>query len=138
MCTTVYRLEPPYWKWAWIVHLSVCTSVHPKHFPYLLDEPYARDLQAQGACALQFLMICLFLKLKIGYIPICNFYRFIQQSCVVWTSKISWDTMYRLVSCDEKQTYISIYLDSRNHLLWLTRSEVLSFCNGYELRQFST
>ena len=37
------------------VHLSVRTSVHPKHFPYLLDEPYARDLQAQGACALRFL-----------------------------------------------------------------------------------
>ena len=33
---------------------SVCLSVHPKHFPYLLDEPYARDLQAQGACTLRF------------------------------------------------------------------------------------
>ena len=29
--------------------------VHPKHFPYLLDEPYARELQAQGAFALRFL-----------------------------------------------------------------------------------
>ena len=36
-------------KWTGCVHLSVRTSVHPKHFPYLLDEPYARDLQAQGA-----------------------------------------------------------------------------------------
>ena len=27
------------------VHLSVHTSVHPKHFPYLLDELYAGDLQ---------------------------------------------------------------------------------------------
>ena len=36
------------------VHLSVRTSVHPKHFPYFLDKPYARDLQAQGACALRF------------------------------------------------------------------------------------
>ena len=36
------------------VHLSVRTSVHPKHFPYLLDESYVRDLQAQGACALRF------------------------------------------------------------------------------------
>ena len=35
-------------KWTWSVHLSVHMSVHPKHFPYLLDEPYARDLQAQG------------------------------------------------------------------------------------------
>ena len=43
-------------KWAGCVHLSVRTSVHPKHFPYLLDEPYARDLQAQGACALRFLL----------------------------------------------------------------------------------
>ena len=41
--------------------LSVClsrsgleVSVRPKHFPYLLDEPYARELQAQGACALRF------------------------------------------------------------------------------------
>ena len=33
---------------------SVCLSVRPKHFPYLLDEPYARELQAQGACALRF------------------------------------------------------------------------------------
>ena len=41
-------------KWIGCVHLSVRTSVHPKHFPYLLDEPYARDLQAQGACALRF------------------------------------------------------------------------------------
>ena len=44
-------------KWTGSVHLSVCTSVHPKHFPYLLDKPYARDLQAQGACALRFFMI---------------------------------------------------------------------------------
>ena len=29
----------------------------PIHFPYLPDEPYARDLQAQGACALRFLII---------------------------------------------------------------------------------
>ena len=39
-------------KWTGCVHLSVRTSVHtsvhPKHFPYLLDEPYARDLQAQA------------------------------------------------------------------------------------------
>ena len=41
-------------KWTGSVHLSVCTSVHPKHFPYLHDKPYARDLQAQGACALRF------------------------------------------------------------------------------------
>ena len=33
------------------LEVSICTSVYPKHFPYLLDEPYARDLQAQGACA---------------------------------------------------------------------------------------
>ena len=44
-------------KWTGSVHLSVRTSVHPKHFPYLLDEPYARDLQAQGACALRFFRI---------------------------------------------------------------------------------
>ena len=31
-------------KWTECVHLSVRMSVHPKHFPYLLDEPYARDL----------------------------------------------------------------------------------------------
>ena len=36
------------------LEVSICPSVHPKHFPYLLDEPYARDLQAQGACALRF------------------------------------------------------------------------------------
>ena len=42
-------------KWTGSVHLSIRTSVHPKHFPCLLDEPYARDLQAQGACALRFL-----------------------------------------------------------------------------------
>ena len=41
-------------KWTGIVHLSVRASVYPKHFPYLLDEPYARDLQAQGACGLRF------------------------------------------------------------------------------------
>ena len=34
--------------------VSVCLSVHPKHFPYLLDEHHARELQAQGACALRF------------------------------------------------------------------------------------
>ena len=44
-------------KWTGCVHLSVRTSVHPKHFPYLLDEPYARDLQAQGACGLRFFTI---------------------------------------------------------------------------------
>ena len=27
------------------------------HFPYHPDEPYARDLQAQGACALGFFII---------------------------------------------------------------------------------
>ena len=32
-------------KWTGSVHLSVHTSVHPKHFPYLFDEPYAGDLQ---------------------------------------------------------------------------------------------
>ena len=38
--------------------VSVCMSVHPKPpKPYLLYEPYARDLQAQGACALRFLSI---------------------------------------------------------------------------------
>ena len=42
-------------KWTGSVHLSVRTSVHPKHFLYLIDEPYARDLQALGACALRFL-----------------------------------------------------------------------------------
>ena len=41
-------------KWTWSVYLSIRTSIHLKHFPYLLDEPYARDLQAQGACALRF------------------------------------------------------------------------------------
>ena len=41
-------------KWTGCVHLSVCMSVHPKHFPYLLDEPYVSNLQAQGACALRF------------------------------------------------------------------------------------
>ena len=35
--------------------VSVCLSVRPKHFPYLLDEHHARELQAQGACALRFL-----------------------------------------------------------------------------------
>ena len=45
-------------KWARSgLEVSICPSVHPKHFPYLLDEPYARDLQAQGACALRFLVI---------------------------------------------------------------------------------
>ena len=44
-------------KWTGFVHLSVHTSVHPKHFPYLFDEPYARDLQAQGTYALQFLSL---------------------------------------------------------------------------------
>ena len=34
--------------------VTVCLSVRPKHFPYLLDEPYTRELQAQGACALRF------------------------------------------------------------------------------------
>ena len=42
-------------KWTWSVYLSVRTSVHPKHFPYLLDEPYARDIQAQGAAPCDFL-----------------------------------------------------------------------------------
>ena len=37
--------------------VSVCLSVRPKHFPYLLDEHYARELQAQGACALRFLSV---------------------------------------------------------------------------------
>ena len=41
--------------WTRSVHLSVHMFVHPNHFPYLLDEPYARDLQTQGACALRFL-----------------------------------------------------------------------------------
>ena len=37
------------WKWARSgLKVSTCTSVHPKHFPYIFDEPYARDLQAQG------------------------------------------------------------------------------------------
>ena len=36
------------------LEVSVRVSVHPKYFPYLLDESYARDLQAQGACALRF------------------------------------------------------------------------------------
>ena len=44
-------------KWTGSVHLSVRMSVHPKNFPYLLDKPYARDLQAQGACALQFFLV---------------------------------------------------------------------------------
>ena len=45
-------------KWARSgLEVSICPSVHPKHFPYLLDEPYARDLQAQGACALRFFSI---------------------------------------------------------------------------------
>ena len=35
---------------------SVRLSVRPKHFPYLLDEHYARELQAQGACALRFFL----------------------------------------------------------------------------------
>ena len=39
-----------------------CPSVRPyispsQIFPYLLDEPYARDLQAQGACALRFFLL---------------------------------------------------------------------------------
>ena len=43
-------------------------SVHPKHFPsYHLDEPYARDLQAQGACALRFFVMPLAQNM-----PICN------------------------------------------------------------------
>ena len=42
-------------KWTGCVHLSVRTFVHPKHFPYLLDEPYVRDLHEQGACAVRFL-----------------------------------------------------------------------------------
>ena len=44
------------------VILSVCpfrneleVSVCPKHFPYLLDEPYARELQAQGAAIFLYL-----------------------------------------------------------------------------------
>ena len=37
--------------------VSVCLSVRPKHFPYLLDEHHARELQAQGACALRFLIL---------------------------------------------------------------------------------
>ena len=37
--------------------VSVCLSVRPKHFPYLLDEHYARELQAQGACALRFFYV---------------------------------------------------------------------------------
>ena len=37
--------------------VSVCLSVRPKHFPYLLDEHYARELQAQGACALRFFKV---------------------------------------------------------------------------------
>ena len=49
-------------KWARSgLEVSICpsvrTSVHPKHFPYLLDKPYARDLQAQGACALRFFKV---------------------------------------------------------------------------------
>ena len=44
-------------RWTGSVHLSIRMSVHPKHFPYLLDEPYARELQAQGACALRFLAL---------------------------------------------------------------------------------
>ena len=44
------------WKWIRSVHLSVRTYVHPKHFPYLLDKPYVRDLQAQGDCTLQFFL----------------------------------------------------------------------------------
>ena len=43
-------------KWTWSVYLSVRMSIHAKHFPHLLDDPYARDLQAQGACALRFLL----------------------------------------------------------------------------------
>ena len=54
------------WKWPEVdqkwaksgLEVSICPSLRlsiPKHFPYLLDEPYARDLQAQGACALRFL-----------------------------------------------------------------------------------
>ena len=34
------------------LEVSICTSVHPKHIPYFLNEPYARDLQVQGASAL--------------------------------------------------------------------------------------
>ena len=42
-------------KWAGSgLEVPMHLSVHPKYFPYLLDEPYARDLQAQGACALRF------------------------------------------------------------------------------------
>ena len=36
--------------------VSICLSVRPKHFPYLRDEHYARELQAQGACALRFFL----------------------------------------------------------------------------------
>ena len=51
-------------KWTGSVHLSVRTYVHPKHFPYLLDKPYERDLQAQGACANRFFYYSLSFELS--------------------------------------------------------------------------
>ena len=64
-------------KWTGSVHLSVRTSVHPKHFPCLLDEPYARDLQAQGACALRFFFVSsvFFLMLMPSFVKNMEFFR---------------------------------------------------------------
>ena len=38
------------WKWTG-------SGPDPKNYPYLLDEPYARDQQAHGASALRLLYI---------------------------------------------------------------------------------
>ena len=54
--------------------LSVRLYIYPSQtLPYLLDEPYARDLQAQGACALRFFVI----ELTFLIVPFCplNFFK---------------------------------------------------------------
>ena len=55
--------------------VSVCLSVRPKHFPYLLDEHHARELQAQGACALRFLHLEIGTRIFTFKNIQCNFWK---------------------------------------------------------------
>ena len=86
-------------KWTGSVYLSVCMSVHPKHFPYLLDKPYARDLQAQGACALRFFKKRTTLSIVLKAIDIRN--RPEIKSCPIWLKSLKsteLDTVFKKVA----------------------------------------
>ena len=65
--------------------VSVRLSVRPKHFPSLLDEPYARELQAQGACTLRFFRIISVLQHPTIYENCTNFSALFRKKYCIFT-----------------------------------------------------